>query len=202
MPPSCAKVVSHCMCAVVSFTRLIPRGHAYSSWLRRWQHELRQCVSTAAGSARLMQAPVAIDRAASAGLPRVARLWTDYFLHYGFDIWVTPTTPAPATPINETEPWSLVRMPLQLLMLQQQSSCAHGNKRLKSKVQLTRLHHVLQIDGKLLWHESVHCRFNSIDPPIRVPSISLPAGVTASGLPVGLQLQGTPGAASALHRWY
>ena len=56
-----------------------------------------------------------------------------------------------------------------------------------------------QIDGKLLWHESVHCRFNGIDPPIRVPSISLPAGVTASGLPVGLQLQGTPGAVPALH---
>ena len=52
---------------------------------------------------------------------------------------------------------------------------------------------LVQVDGRLWHHEDAGCRFNSIDPPIRVPSISLPAGVTESGLPIGLQLQGTPG---------
>ena len=51
-----------------------------------------------------------------------------------------------------------------------------------------------QVNGGLWFHEDAGCRFNSIDPPIRVPSISLPAGLTKSGLPIGLQLQGTPGA--------
>ena len=44
------------------------------------------------------------------GLPRVARLWTDYFLHYNFSVWLTPTTPVPATAIDNTEPWTEVRL--------------------------------------------------------------------------------------------
>ena len=41
-------------------------------------------------------------------LPRVQRLWTDYFLHYNFSTWLTPTTPLPATAIDNTEPWTEV----------------------------------------------------------------------------------------------
>ena len=51
----------------------------------------------------------------------------------------------------------------------------------------------MQVDGRLWHHDEASFRFNNIDPPIKVPSISLPAGLTESGLPIGLQLQGTPG---------
>ena len=36
------------------------------------------------------------------------RLWEDYFTHYNFSVWVTPTTPVPATAIDNTEPWTEV----------------------------------------------------------------------------------------------
>ena len=49
------------------------------------------------------------------------------------------------------------------------------------------------LNGRLISHADAACRYNGIDPPIAVPSISLPAGVTASGLPIGLQLQARPG---------
>ena len=91
-----------------------------------------------------------------AGLPRVQRLWRDIFDHFVFDVWLTPTTPVPATLINETEPYTF-------------------------------------LNGRLITHEDAACRFNHIDPPIAVPSISVPAGMTASGLPIGLQLQARPG---------
>ncbi|KAK9790121.1 hypothetical protein WJX73_005501 [Symbiochloris irregularis] len=97
------------------------------------------------------------------GIPHLVQMWTSYFDDNSFDIMVTPATPIPTRPIDQSEPTVVL-------------DDGTGEKHFYSE-----------------GYDDVYCRTNTVDPIVGVPGLSIPIGLTTDGLPIGLQFQTRPG---------